>query len=623
MWQRISLLSGLRFVWAGFLAATVAASQARTFHVDAVDGDDSHDGLKPETAWRSLNRVNRASLAGGDQVLFRRGQAWRGQLIPQSGDANGAITYGAFSEGHRPILLGSVAADRAEDWQSISPGVWATTPLRFETNGVHADLQLGPWSFYQEAGASCNFTQEKDQTGTILRLVCGNPGRRANHLQLSVSGLTVEEGEYFLFTFRAQVTQPCTPVAVTLMKNGPPWTSYAVTQTILPTIGTDWAEHTVRFYSRQRATDARLTLFLGSALPAGSTLLLRPERLLKLRSNRAIPLSVDVGNIVFDHGKSTGVKQWREADLRRDGDYFYDARTWQVKLRSDGNPANRHQSIELALCQHIIDQNGRAYVTYESLDLRNGAAHGIGGSGVHHITIRDCDFSFIGGGHQMTGRDGKPVRFGNGIEFWSDAHDCLVESCRLWEIYDAALTNQGDGTNVQENITYRRNVIWNSEYSFEYWNRGPASRTRNIIFEQNTCVDAGYGWGHRQRPDPNGRHLMFFDNSAMTTNVVVQGNIFCRATDSLLWLHGRDWADALLMERNCWYQPQGSVFLWGEQAIGAGEFAAFLQSHRFEQDSVFADPKFVEASQRNYRLAPNSPARALAGPGKSAGALPD
>ena len=71
-----------------------------------------------------------------------------------------------------------------------------------------------------------------------------------------------------------------------------------------------------------------------------------------------------------------------------------------------------------------------------------------------------------------------------------------MEDCRIWEIYDAALTNQGDGTNTQENITYRRNVIWNSEYSFEYWNRGSSSLTRNVVFEHNTCVDAGYGWGH-------------------------------------------------------------------------------------------------------------------------------
>ena len=116
--------------------------------------------------------------------------------------------------------------------------------------------------------------------------------------------------------------------------------------------------------------------------------------------------------------------------------------------------------------------------------------------------IRDCDVAWIGGGHQFTGPDGKPIRFGNGIEFWENAYDNLVEGCRIWEIYDAALTNQGSQNNSQINITYRDNVIWNSEYSFEYWNRGPESTTRNIRFEHNTCVNAGLGWGHAQRRIP-------------------------------------------------------------------------------------------------------------------------
>ena len=269
-------------VWKGYfdlplVAATAGDAQARWFHVDAARGDDCQDGLKPETAWRSLARVNRAVLAPGDRVLFRRGQAWRGQLVPHNGNVGGVITYGAFGEGEKPIFLGSVAADRAEDWQPAGQGVWTT-------------------------------------------------------------------------------------------------------------------------------------------------------------SSQTIPLSVDVGSIIFDHGASIGAKQWSEADLHHDGDFFYDARSRLVKLRLNGNPATHSRSIELALRRHIIDQSGRGYVTYENLDLRYGAAHGIGGSSTHHITVRGCDISFIGGGHQMTRPDGKPVRFGNGIEFWSDAHDCLVEDCRLWEI---------------------------------------------------------------------------------------------------------------------------------------------------------------------------------------------
>lgn len=432
------------------VASVSAQGQPRTFHVDADRGDDARDGRTPATAWRSLAQVNRAPIAPGDRVLFCRGQTWRGQLIPRSGTAGGVVLYGAFGEGPKPVLLGSVAANRAEDWHTAGDGIWAA---------------------------------------------------------------------------RGQ--------------------------------------------------------------------------------------SVDVGNIIFDHGKTTGVKKWSAAELRRDGDFFYDAATSEVKLRSDGNPALRHASIELALRRHIIDQGGRGYVTYENLDLRYGAAHGIGGGSTHHITVRGCDLSYIGGGHQMTRPDGNPVRYGNGIEFWSGARDCLVEDCRLWEIYDAALTNQGDGTNVQENITYRRNVIWNCEYSFEYWNRGAASRTRRIVFENNTCVDAGLGWGHSQRPDPNGRHLMFYDNSAATTNVVIRSNLFCHATEGLLRLHGRDWTAALTMDGNGWYQPRGAALLWGQQTIGANECAAFLQARGFDRHSLFTDPQFVNAAWRDYRPAPESPAHGL------------
>ncbi|HSW01162.1 MAG TPA: hypothetical protein VLI39_13385 [Sedimentisphaerales bacterium] len=335
-----------------------------------------------------------------------------------------------------------------------------------------------------------------------------------------------------------------------------------------------------------------------------------------------LDLAVDVGNIIFDEGAAVGVKKWSEADLRQAGDYYYDAKARQVKLCSKGNPAEGHRSIELALRRHIIDQSGKSYVTYEGLALRHGAAHGVGGSSVRGIVVRDCDLSYIGGGHQHTRDDGAPVRFGNGVEFWSSARDCLVEDCRLWEIYDAALTNQGSGANVQENIVYRRNVIWNCEYSFEYWNRDATSRTSNIVFEHNTCVGAGFGWGHAQRPDRNGRHLMFYDNTAATSGVVVRYNVFSNATDSLLWLHGRDWTSGLTMDYNCWHQPAGAIWLWGRTSVAAAQFDEFRRQRGFDPHSIVADPGFVDAKSRDYRLRPESPARELLDSGLPAGALP-
>jgi hypothetical protein len=106
MLNRSSWVVGLGLMMAWMVASAAAGAQAApAFYVDATRGDDTQDGLKPETAWRSLAKVNRAALAAGDRVLFRRGQTWRGQLVPHSGDAGRVISYSAFGEGDKPILL--------------------------------------------------------------------------------------------------------------------------------------------------------------------------------------------------------------------------------------------------------------------------------------------------------------------------------------------------------------------------------------------------------------------------------------------------------------------------------------------------------------------------------------
>lgn len=325
-------------------------------------------------------------------------------------------------------------------------------------------------------------------------------------------------------------------------------------------------------------------------------------------------LTVDVGNIIFDQGKAVGVKKWKPEDLKQPGDYWYDAQTGQVVLYEENNPAELYKSIELALRRHIIDQGHTSYVTYDNLALKYGAAHGFGGASTHHIIIRGCDVGWIGGGHQFTTPEGRPVRFGNGIEFWSNAHDNLVEGCRIWEIYDAALTNQGDNRNTQSNITYRDNLIWNSEYSFEFWNgkkfpkdAPQLSQTHHIRFEHNTCVNAGYGWGHAQRPDRNGRHLMFYNNPAQTSDVAVCNNIFYRATDSgaRFW---NDWTASLTMDHNCWYQPQGVLILFLKTSWTPAQFGQYQEQTRLDAHSLVADPRFVDVQTLDFRLAPDSPA---------------
>jgi len=316
----------------------------------------------------------------------------------------------------------------------------------------------------------------------------------------------------------------------------------------------------------------------------------------------------DVGNIIFDGEAACGVKVFNESDLDLEGEYWYDERRRVLKLVSPKSPAEHYSDVECALRRHIIDQSSASYVIYENLALKYGGAHGIGGGNTHHVVVRDCDLSFIGGGDQQGGD--RTVRYGNGIEFWAGAHDHLVERCRLWEIYDAALTNQNNAPRVKQiNITYRHNLIWNCEYSFEYWNRPENSLTENVRFENNTCLAAGHGWGHTQRPDPSGRHLCFYTSPAAARGISVQNNIFLEAKTNAFYAPGwpKDAVTALRIDHNCWYQGEGVMVRAAGAEFPMTRFAAYQSEFGLEPHSIVARPAVADAANRDFHLTTGSP----------------
>ncbi|MBQ4136604.1 MAG: hypothetical protein IJD67_00700 [Clostridia bacterium] len=84
------------------------------------NGNDNRDGKSPETAWKTLDRVNRQKFNSGDAVLFERGGLWRGTINMGVG-----VTYSAYGEGEKPRLYGSVNASGAESWSKTRyPNVW-------------------------------------------------------------------------------------------------------------------------------------------------------------------------------------------------------------------------------------------------------------------------------------------------------------------------------------------------------------------------------------------------------------------------------------------------------------------------------------------------------------------
>lgn len=89
---------------------------ADTFHISSSDGNDGWDGLSPETAWRTLDKLHQSwNLIGpGDSVLLERGSVFspttlgRNGIIripnDKAGTPGNPITIGAYGEGERPIV---------------------------------------------------------------------------------------------------------------------------------------------------------------------------------------------------------------------------------------------------------------------------------------------------------------------------------------------------------------------------------------------------------------------------------------------------------------------------------------------------------------------------------------
>lgn len=89
------------------------------YYVSA-NGDDNNDGLSPETAWCTLDKVSSANLKVGDGVYFKRGDLWRGNITCQNG-----VTYTAYGEGRKPRIYASYDATNPDLWtKTEQDNVW-------------------------------------------------------------------------------------------------------------------------------------------------------------------------------------------------------------------------------------------------------------------------------------------------------------------------------------------------------------------------------------------------------------------------------------------------------------------------------------------------------------------
>ncbi len=87
----------------------ITYAYATTYYVSP-SGDDSNSGTSRRQAWRTINRVNRAKFAAGDNILFKGGNTFTGNLYFDSasmGTSALPITISSYGRGRATIQAGT------------------------------------------------------------------------------------------------------------------------------------------------------------------------------------------------------------------------------------------------------------------------------------------------------------------------------------------------------------------------------------------------------------------------------------------------------------------------------------------------------------------------------------
>ena len=275
-------------------------------------------------------------------------------------------------------------------------------------------------------------------------------------------------------------------------------------------------------------------------------------------------VSLDIGTIVFDHGRAVGKRIFSKMEnLEENFEFYQDTDKALVYLYLEQDPSEAFYDIEFCVRGDIV--HGRTNVsdvTIDNLSVKYGGSHGIGfEDGASNITITNCEIGWIGGSLQNP-----TVRYGNGIEFWNNCSDILVENNWVYQIYDAGITHQGGdvGGYVQSDIIYRGNLVEYCSYGFEFFTGNPEKDLwKDILYEDNIVRFSGYGWGV-VRPNPSMVALVCgwgHTEPFKAENFVIKNNIFDVSDNWLIVQHyGADMPIEYI--GNTYYQKEGKAAYW-------------------------------------------------------------
>ena len=340
-------------------------------------------------------------------------------------------------------------------------------------------------------------------------------------------------------------------------------------------------------------TDGRLSFFIGSSIADGSEFSFMPlgAELVQLRfvgpgrGREGTSSCSSKVNRRRSPAGSVGIGQ-----VLRDREISSTTRLTIVCISTrNAIPLNCTRQIEAAMKRVIVRFLDSTHVTVDGLTIAYTGAHGANGSYCKHGTIRNCEFLWIGGSHLYT-RNGSPVRYGNGVEFWDGCEGMTVENNYFENIYDTAMTNQGRGEGEVKDMVWRNNKTFRCEQAYEIWFSNPKMKVDRLFVTGNECVDSGYGWGHVQRPNKNGCHFLAYTLKCRIGDIRYERNTLNNARDAIIWFTNSRLSEFCIDNntyiQDCEAPDKTELFRWSGLPAEGVTFDAYRDATGNDRESV-------------------------------------
>jgi len=330
----------------------------------------------------------------------------------------------------------------------------------------------------------------------------------------------------------------------------------------------------------------------------------------------------EVCNLIYSGDKECGVLSWTYEGLDEQGKWYYTHMGYRERkcppelvdapkilyIYSKGNPAVVYSDIECAVFGTRNMITAREYVTFENLTLKYSGVHGYAAANTNHITIRNCDFLFIGG---CVWDRAQQIRFGNAVELWRYGQDFLLEHSYFDNVYDSCVTHQG-GTDVEpvQRVSFVNNV-------FKNYGMG-AYEVRDRVgidthFDNNICIGAGLGFSLQGEtpprkseiwPQPMGHHLFIWriNNATEGAKITIKGNVFYQAPyGACTYSTIAPEAEAQFeFDNNTYYKDEADYLIrWDGANYGKNEFAKYQRETGQDKNSVVKNVTFVDENSKD------------------------